>query len=152
MFTTEHLELVQASVLCWLATVCEDGSPSVSPKEIFHADASHVLIANIASPGSKRNVRHQPRVCVAFLDVFVQKGLQAYGRAEVVTKGDEEFGRLSEPLYELAGESFPFSSLFRIEVDEVKPVVAPRYRLFPDTTENEQIASAMATYGVRPSQ
>ena len=33
------------TVLCWLATVDQTGQPSVSPKEIWHLEDDHVLIA-----------------------------------------------------------------------------------------------------------
>jgi predicted pyridoxine 5'-phosphate oxidase superfamily flavin-nucleotide-binding protein len=64
-------------VLCWLATVDEAGRPNVSPKEIFTAHGDdHLLIAHLASPGSVRNLRARPEVCVSFVDVFVQKGFK----------------------------------------------------------------------------
>ena len=46
------------SVLCWLATVDADGTPNVSPKEIFasHGD-DRIVIADIASPVSVKNLR-----------------------------------------------------------------------------------------------
>ena len=80
------------SVLCWLATVDPDGWPNVSPKEIFCAyDAHTLLIANIASPGSRANVRRHPAVCVSFVDVFIQKGFKLKGIATVVESTDDPF-------------------------------------------------------------
>jgi predicted pyridoxine 5'-phosphate oxidase superfamily flavin-nucleotide-binding protein len=142
--------LIDASVLCWLATSSASGQPSVSPKEVFVRHADRVLIANIASPHSARNIKENPRVCVAFLDVFRQKGVQVYGVAEVITKADSRFADLAAPLLTLACDAFPFASLFQITPEAAKSIIAPRYRLYPETTEADQIASAMLTYGVRP--
>lgn len=62
----------QTCILCWLATVDADGQPNVSPKEIFTVfDSEHLVIANIAL-ASVRNIAVNPRVCVSFVDVFVQ--------------------------------------------------------------------------------
>jgi hypothetical protein len=33
--------------------------------------------------------------------------------------------------------------------DAVEPIVAPSYRMYPDTSESQQIEAAMRTYGVR---
>lgn len=150
MLTSEHHRFIRSSVLCWLATVDEDGQPSVSPKEIFCAQGDGVLlIANIASPHSVRNIEHNPKVCVSFVDIFVQKGAQVYGRAKVIGPEHPRFEELHQPLKELAGPQFPIRSVILVEVEAVKDIVAPRYRLFQGTTEEDQIRSAEQTYGVK---
>jgi predicted pyridoxine 5'-phosphate oxidase superfamily flavin-nucleotide-binding protein len=79
MLSSEVLNYASRSVLCWLATVDENGQPNVSPKEIFAVfDSEHLVIANIASPMSVRNIGVNPRVCVSFIDVFVQKGFKVH--------------------------------------------------------------------------
>lgn len=140
------------SALCWLATVDVYGWPNVSPKEIFCAyDANTLLIANIASPGSRANIRRHPEVCVSFVDVFVQKGFKLEGIATVVESTDTAFALYAEPLRAMAGERFPFTSLFAVNVRAIEPLIAPTYRLFPDTSEPAQIQSAMRAYGVMPA-
>jgi len=144
--TDLHLD---QSVLCWLATASATGQPNVSPKEIFCTyGEDHLLIANIASPGSERNIRENPAVCVSFIDILVQKGGQVKGVAEVVMETEEDFAELAPGLMRLTGGKFPFRSIFKIRIESVKPIIAPRYRLFPETTETEQIASARLTYGL----
>ena len=77
MLSSEVQNSAAHSVLCWLATVDGNGQPNVSPKEIFAAfDTEHLVIANIASPSSVRNIEVNPLVCVSFIDVFVQKGFK----------------------------------------------------------------------------
>ena len=50
------------SVLCWLATVDPTGVPNVTPEEIFASDGDdRVVIADIASSNSVRNIRLQPK-------------------------------------------------------------------------------------------
>jgi predicted pyridoxine 5'-phosphate oxidase superfamily flavin-nucleotide-binding protein len=145
------LQYVRQCVLCWLATIDDDGAPTVSPKEIFCAhDNRTLLIANVASPQSLSNILARPAVCVSLVDVFVQKGFKLKGKAKVARAGDARFPALAQPLVDMAGKRFPFSSLFVIDVHEVEPIIAPSYRLYPETLEADQVRSAMRTYGVRP--
>jgi hypothetical protein len=90
-----------------------------------------LLIANIASPGSMRNILARPEVCISFVDVFSQKGFKVKGIATVARVGDPSFATYCPPLFDLAGPLFPFSSIFVIDVQSVDQIIAPSYRLFP---------------------
>jgi predicted pyridoxine 5'-phosphate oxidase superfamily flavin-nucleotide-binding protein len=142
----------QASILCWLATVGGDGQPNVSPKEIFTVfDAEHLVIANIASPTSVRNIAVNPRVCVSFVDVFVQKGFKVLGTARNVGRQDADFATWASPLQAMAGPRFPIHSVIVVHATGFELILAPSYRLYPgDTTEQARVASAMRAYGVQP--
>lgn len=154
MFTPEVIQATQSSVLCWLATADNSGHPNVSPKEIFTIfDDQHLVIANIASPVSARNIRTNPNVCVSFIDIFTQKGFKVSGSAIDIPRTSADFNHWAEPLERLAGPRFPIRSVFVIRATEIAPIIAPSYSLFPDeTTEQSQVESAMRTYGVRPAQ
>ncbi len=141
---------IDNSVLGWLATVGPEGQPSVSPKEVFTEFESTLLVAMIASPQTMRNVRVQPKVCFSMVDVFVQTGVQLYGRGRLLNQDDQEFDRLQLPLQAIAGPKFPVRQLLQIEVSGKKSIIAPRYRFFPDTTEQDQIDAAMQRYHVLP--
>lgn len=154
MLSSEVQNTAARSVLCWLATVDEIGQPNVSPKEVFaFFDTEHLVIANIASPTSVRNVEVNPRVCVSFIDIFVQKGFKVIGAARNVHKHDAEFAMWSAPLVQKAGPRFPIHSVFVVRAKAIEPIVAPSYRLYPaDTTEPSQVASALRAYGVQPAR
>ena len=54
----------------------------MSPKEVWAiADDQHVVVANIASSVTARNIAQQPKVCLSFVDVLVQKGFKLQGTA-----------------------------------------------------------------------
>lgn len=145
--------LLDESVLCWLATSSADGQPSVSPKEIYAPfNNDSVIIANIASPNSARNIRENPRACVSFINVFTQKGFQLKGAASYLRDGDMQYDEMQRILHNLTAGKFPFKSIFRVMADEISEIIAPRYRLFPETTEEDQVSSAMHTYGVQPGK
>ena len=142
------------SVLCWLATVNENGQPNVSPKEIFAAfDTEHLVIANIASPTSVRNIKVNQLVCVSFIDVFVQKGFKVTGTARNVRQQDTDFSRWGAPLEAKAGPRLPIHSVLVVRATAIEPILAPSYRIYPtETTEQSQVASAMRAYGVQPAR
>lgn len=147
-------DAARRSVLCWLATVDAEGQPNVSPKEVWAiADDAHVVVANIASPLSVRNIAQQPQVCLSFVDVFVQKGFKLVGTAREVRAVDPEFSAWAAPLLSMVGQRFVIHSVLVMRVTSVASIVAPSYRFYPDdTTEASQIASAMRTYKVQPSE
>lgn len=145
----EIKECIDRSILCWLATSSVKNMPNVSPKEIFaFYENDSIIIANIASPQSIRNIRENPNVCVSFIDILVQKGFQIKGAAEIVKKTQPEFSEMEKVLLKMTAGKFPFSSIIKISMDEVKPIIAPKYILYPETTEEEQIESAKKAYGL----
>lgn len=147
MLTAEIKKYVDKSVLCWLATSSLDNIPNVSPKEVFtYYGNTNIIIANIASPQTVRNIKENNNVCVSFIDVFVQKGFQLKGMAKVVTKNDLNFASIQAPLLELTGGKFPFATITNIVVKEVKQIMAPTYILYPETTEGQLIQSALKQY------
>jgi predicted pyridoxine 5'-phosphate oxidase superfamily flavin-nucleotide-binding protein len=154
MLSSEVHTSAARSVLCWLATVNANGQPNVSPKEIFAAfDTEHLVIANIASPTSVRNIEANPLVCVSFIDVFVQKGFKVVGTARNVGRQEVDFSHWAAPLKAKAGPRFPIHSVLVVRATAVEPILAPSYRLYPtESTEQSQMASAMRTYGVQPAR
>jgi len=147
--TKEIKEYINTSVLCWLATVSTKNIPNVSPKEIFdYYESNKIIIANIASPQSVRNIKHNGNVCVSFIDILVQKGFQIKGKAEIIGKTDSEFEKMEKVLTKMTGGKFPFATITKITVGHVKPIIAPKYLLYPETTEKEQIESAKKAYEI----
>ena len=150
MFTEELRSVAERAVLCWLATADGEGQPNVSPKELFRiAGEDRLEIAEIASPTSARNLGANPRVCVSFVDVFVQKGFKVRGRARLLAPEDPAFEAAAGPLRELAGDAFRIRGVISVTAEAVAPIVAPSYRFVPGTTEAGQVAAALRRYGVR---
>jgi predicted pyridoxine 5'-phosphate oxidase superfamily flavin-nucleotide-binding protein len=76
--------------LGFVATVTPDGRPNVSPKgttTVF--DDSHLMFADIVSPGTVENIRSNADVEINVVDPIVRKGYRFRGRATVHTSGDE---------------------------------------------------------------
>jgi uncharacterized protein len=151
MLDKDVKKYIDKSVLCWLATVDQDNYPNVSPKEMFtYQDDTTILVANIASPISVSNVRVNPKVCISFIDIFVQKGYKLKGLATIIDKEDPSFGSKAKRLTDLFSDKFAIQSILEIKIIEVTKIIAPSYRFYPETTEESQIANAMKTYHIEP--
>jgi predicted pyridoxine 5'-phosphate oxidase superfamily flavin-nucleotide-binding protein len=149
MLTPEIQQSIDASVLCWLATIGQDGAPNVSPKEAWTYDGqSKILIAHIASPVSVANIQQNENVCVSFLDVFVQKGCKIKGIARVLEEGHERYTTQKQKLTGIIGHVFPILSVIEIEPTNIDPIIAPSYYLYPETQEKDQIQQALKSYRV----
>jgi len=109
--TTKIKKYINKSVLCWLASSSSDNFPNVSPKEIFTYYKDSIIIANIASPGTVKNIQVNPQVCISFIDILVQKGFQLKGTAAIIKKSDSEFEALEEILLQMTKGKFPFASI-----------------------------------------
>lgn len=135
---------------CWLATVDANGWPNVTPKETFAACGNdRLLIAHIASPGSVRNIRHAPAVCVSFIDIFVQTGYNTRGRATIVPPSAAAFETLAAPLERITQGQFPIHAIIDVRVDEVAVIRARSYQLHEAVTEQGMIDAAMRACGVQ---
>jgi len=146
--TDEIKNAVDKSVLCWLASCDEDRLPNVSPKEIFtYHGEKHIIIANIASPQSVKNIKANPKVCLSFIDIIIQKGFQLKGKAEIIEEGSESFQPMKVILEKMTQGKYPFKSIIKINVETAKPILAPSYFMFPDMNPDERISSAKKAYG-----
>lgn len=114
--------------LGFVATVTADGAPAVSPKGTFVViDPQTIGFAEIRSPGTIRNVRHQPLVDVSFVDPFTRKGVRINGRAEVISQG-AEFDTLIPFWDDLWPDLRPrINMIVKIHVAGVKPLSTPPY-------------------------
>ncbi len=148
MLTKKVRASIDNSVLCWLATVSNQGIPNVSPKEVFkYYGDDKIIVANIASPQTKKNIENNKNVCISFIDILIQKGFQLKGTARVINKMSVEFKNMEAELLKITKGKFPFLTIFEITITTVKPIIAPKYILYPETTEKDQIESAKQTYG-----
>jgi len=150
MINNEVKKYIKTSVLCWLATSNKQNELNVSPKEIFtYKDDSTLLIANIASPNSINNIKENSKVCVSFLDIFIQKGFKIKGDAYLIDQNNNRFKSDLVLLTDLFSDKFPIKNIIEVKVTSVESIQAPSYFLFPETTEQTQIESAMSTYKVK---
>lgn len=146
MLSQDIKTAIDESVLCWLATADEDGKPNCSPKEVFsYYDDKTLIIANIASPQSVKNILHNPKVCVSFVHIFKQKGFKLKGQASYVLPKDKRYTQLFKIIKPLA-VGFPVLGIIEIQITSTNPILAPSYTMVKGTTEAIQITTAKKRY------
>ena len=149
MLDQDVTKYLDESILCWLATSSNDNQPNVSPKEIFFVLNDHQLvIANIASPGSEKNIKINENVAVSFVNILVQKGNQLKGQAKLINKGDYEFSDLNFKAEKLTLGKFPIKNFFLINVSEKKLIMAPSYLFYQDINEELMFSAAKKQYNL----
>lgn len=148
---TDKFNEPECAVLCWLATADSSNRPNVSPKEIYAETRSNrLVIADIASGRSVRNIRANPAVCVSLIDVFLQRGRKLEGMAEIIAPDHPHFTTLAAPLLAKTDGAFPIRHVISVSVERTSPILAPSYVFYPDRGEAAMRADAYRTYGVQP--
>ena len=75
--------------LGYVATVCPDGTPNLSPKGTTTVwDGDHLVFADLRSPRTVANLRANPAVEINVVDPLARKGYRFKGRAQVIRDGD----------------------------------------------------------------
>lgn len=144
---TSVIDSVRDTILCWLATVSSDGIPNISPKEVFTIyNDKAVIIANIASLSSQKNIMNNPNVCVSMIDIFSQKGYKMVGKAKIIDKNHEDYDEYEAVLRAEFDNDFPYHNIFYIEPTKITPVFSPMHALLPDASEEEIIEEAHQRY------
>src|SRR5438105_15813350 len=85
----DMMRLVREQRLGFIATVCMDGTPNLSPKGTTTVwDADHLVFADICSPGTVENLMTNPAIEINVVDPVVRKGYRFKGKASVLTGGE----------------------------------------------------------------
>ena len=93
ILTDDMKRIVREQRLGYIATVCPDGTPNLSPKGTTAVwDDDHLVFADIRSPQSVQNIERNPSVEVNVVDPLVRKGYRFKGPG-VVHRSDEVFQR-----------------------------------------------------------
>ena len=118
--------------LGFVATTNADGSPNLSPKGTTSVwDDTHLVFADIRSPGTVANLRRDPRCEINVVDPMVRKGYRFRGVAEVFEDGDRFdeivgwYERRGLQARDEAGRRI--RAVVLVEVHETKPLVSPAY-------------------------
>jgi predicted pyridoxine 5'-phosphate oxidase superfamily flavin-nucleotide-binding protein len=115
--------------LGFYATVCEDGSPNLSPKgSTYVLDDEHLFFADIRSPQTVANIRRGSLVELNVVDPFTRKGYRFKGPATVHEPGSTVYADGVEQM-RAAGSTLTdrVKAIVVIEVREARPVVSPAY-------------------------
>jgi uncharacterized protein len=128
MITQDIRDTIDRALLAFVATVCPDGSPNLSPKGSLRAyDDDHLIFMDIASPNTIANISQDPRVEINVIDVFRRRGYRFKGTATLLPPGHEAYNWLNEWLLEINGPGYPANEAVLISVERVLPILSPAY-------------------------
>jgi len=134
ILTDDMQRLVREQRLGYIATVCPDNTPNLSPKGTTSVwDATHLIFADICSPNTIENLRHNPAIEVNVVDPILRKGYRFKGTATV--HGDGPLFDEAVRFYRQGGSTSPIAHIVLIEVTRALPLVSPAYDL--GATEDE---------------
>lgn len=128
ILTDDMKRVVRQQRLAFVATVCADNSPNLSPKgTIAVLDDDHLVFANIRSPRTVSNLQRNGAIEINVVDPMVRKGYRFKGTATVVEAG----ARYEEvkALFTARGVSNPIREVVVIKVARALAVTSPAYDL-----------------------
>lgn len=128
ILTDDMKRVVREQRLGFVATVCPDGTPNLSPKGTTTVwDDDHLVFADLRSPRTVRNLRQNPAIEVNVVDAVRRKGYRFKGAAQVLTEGPlfDQIVRFYGETVEAAAERI--RSIVLVEVTSAAPLTSPAY-------------------------
>jgi predicted pyridoxine 5'-phosphate oxidase superfamily flavin-nucleotide-binding protein len=126
ILTEDMKRVVREQRLAYVATVCPDGTPNLSPKATTTVwDDDHLVYADLRSPNTRGNLRHYPVAEVNVVDPIARKGYRFKGRATVLTEGVVHDEVLE--MYRRRGQDYSPQAVVLIRIERALPLVSPAY-------------------------
>lgn len=130
--TEDMRRVLEEQKLGFIATVCPDGTPNLSPKGTTAAwDDEHLVFADIRSPQTIDNLRANPALEINVVDVTLRKGYRFKGTAAVLRDGPVFDEILAS--YRKRGSVSPIIHIVLMKVEHAAILTSPAY----DTGLNE---------------
>src|SRR3954447_26442403 len=120
--TVDMEAIIKQAILSFVATVNEDGTPNVSPKASLTVRNGGLYFADIASPGTIRNLKRNPAVEINVVDLFQRRGYRFKGRALILPPGDDESSMIANWVRATNGPEYPVDHVVRIETASITPL------------------------------
>ena len=126
--TEEIKNFVNFQKLGYVATVSIDHTPNLSPKgTITVLDESHIAFADIQSPKTVENLKHNPSIEINVVDPFSRKGYRFKGIAEIISSGDKFDKIISH--YVTSGIKSSIKSVVLVKIEKLSEIFSPLYDL-----------------------
>ena len=124
--TADMQRVLNEQRLGFVASVCEDGTPNLSPKGTTTVwDEEHIVFADICSPGTIANIRQHPIVEINVVDPVRRKGYRFKGTATIHQQGPIFEQGLA--FYRQRGTMSPIRSIVLVQVERAIPLISPAY-------------------------
>src|SRR5699024_7168566 len=108
MITSDMQAIFPRAGVSYVATICADGSPNLSPTPaVRRFDPDHLASLNQPPPAAFANLRRHPRLDINTVDPSARRGYRFKGRAEIVPAGEPVFAWLQNKLLAIIGPGYP---------------------------------------------
>jgi hypothetical protein len=131
--TSDMKRVINEQRLAFVATVCPDSTPNLSPKGTIAAfDDEHLVFVDIRSPGTIRNLERNPSTEINVVDQFCRKGYRFKGTGHVVRDGAlfQELEKFYAEKWVDVGEGrkdIEIRAFVLIDVLQALPLISPSY-------------------------
>jgi predicted pyridoxine 5'-phosphate oxidase superfamily flavin-nucleotide-binding protein len=126
ILTAEIKEFVKQQKLGFYATVCQDGTPNLSPKGTTIVwDDDHLAFADIHSPGTIKNLLTNPAIEINMVDIFIRKGYRFKGIGQVFSEGTLFHEIIA--YYREGGAKYDIKHIVLIRIQSIALLVSPVY-------------------------
>jgi predicted pyridoxine 5'-phosphate oxidase superfamily flavin-nucleotide-binding protein len=126
VLTADMRRMVEEQQLGFIATVCPDGTPNLSPKGTTAVwDDDHLIFADICSPNTIANLQRNAAVEINVVDMLSRKGYRFKGNATVFEPSPR-----FEPLnafYAERGSTSQKHHIVLVKVEQAAPLISPAY-------------------------
>jgi len=137
ILTQDMKRVVNEQQLGFIATVCPDGTPNLSPKGTTAVlDDNHLVFADVCSPRTIANLRLNSAVEINVVDPLCRKGYRFKGVAAIVSEGPG-FEEVLE-FYRKRGSTSVKHHVVLVKVNFAAPLISPAY----DSGQSEAQVSA----------
>src|SRR5689334_21121035 len=127
--TEDMQRVIREQRLGYVATVCPDGTPNLSPKGTTTVwDDEHLVFAEIRSHRTIANLKQNPAIEINVVDWFTRKGYRFKGTATVLESGSlfdelvsfyDQRGLMDAPRR--------IQAVVMVKVERALPLISPAY-------------------------
>jgi len=149
VITPEMKAMLLDQRLGFVATVCPDGTPNVSPKgTIMPWRDNQLVFAHLYSPGTVANLRRNSGIEINVVDPFSRKGYRFKGTGQILESGPE-YERIIDMYHGDAGHDSlrdadrRVKAIVLVSVQQTGELISPAY---DDGSSEEDITGEWRRY------
>lgn len=122
--------VVREQRLGFVATVCPDGTPNLSPKGTTIVwDDEHLVFLHLHSPDTVANLAVNPSIEINVVDPLLRKGYRFKGTADVLTQGELHDQVIDYFHVQRGTDPQRIRAVVMMTVHDAAPVISPAYDL-----------------------
>jgi predicted pyridoxine 5'-phosphate oxidase superfamily flavin-nucleotide-binding protein len=140
MLTPDMRAVIEATHLCFAATVTPEGRPNLSPKGTIGVwDDDRLFFLDIASPGTRANLAHSPWMELNVVEQLSRRGYRFFGSAEIHAEGTALYHEAIRRVYGDAEPAYPIAALVLFTVERAAALLSPAYWRVGDETALREV-------------